>query len=105
MVSNAIVLEIRRLVAEGELTWTAIADRMNVSRTFVALVASGQRAERTARVVGKRAIAPTRCRECGGLVYKPCRLCRTRAHTRRWRLIQRITGIAPPEEPVPRRVA
>jgi hypothetical protein len=80
MLSDAIVLETRRLLDEGQLTWRAIAERLDVSRSFVGNIATGRRTLRTMPIEEKHDSLASRCRECGGLVYKPCRLCRTRTY-------------------------
>ena len=112
MFSDAIVLEIRRLLDEGGLSWRAIARQVGVSRGFVSNVAKGVRGvqstpftEPCPRRGDPADSLPSRCHGCGGMVYKPCRLCRTRAHQRRMRLIRGISGLHPPDGPVPRRVA
>jgi hypothetical protein len=105
MLSDAIVLEIRRLLSEGQLSWREIADRLGVSRSFVANVAGGRRALRTMPMVEKRDSLPSRCRKCGGLVYKPCRLCRTRTYQRLMRQGRRRPRPHRPMGPHSQRVA
>ena len=84
MIASQIVQEIRRLLAEGKLSQRKIADRTRVSRGTVAAIAGGKRTDqRPPRPAGKQPIpldtaGPLqRCPGCGGMVSKPCRLCRT----------------------------
>ena len=99
MLSLAVVLEIRRLLDEDELTQREIAVRLGVSRSTVCAVASGRRAielgvERPLnprRNEPKR--LPQRCHTCGGLVFAPCRLCRVRMYRAAY-------GPRPPGQPV-----
>lgn len=110
MYSDAIILEIRRRLEEGRLSWRAIGRQLGVSRGVVGNVAKGLRGVQTTPMVQKQESKPqeplpSRCRGCGGMVYKPCRLCRTRAHQRRMRIIHQISGVTQPVGPVPRRVA
>lgn len=89
MLPTTVVLEIRRLLDEGRWSHRQIARRLAVSRAVVRAIASGQRGlhGREATVVtlpGPRtACLAARCRECGGMVYQPCRLCAVRALRRR----------------------
>ena len=89
MLPTAMVLEIRRLLEEGELSYRTIATRLHVSRGVVANIANGRRglygSESNA---GRSSVTqslgiPARCRQCGGLVFEPCLLCRARAYRRR----------------------
>ncbi len=99
MLPLTVVLEIRRLLSESELSQRAIAARMGVARDTVRAVASGRRSlePRTAdqnrtprRYYSKPVIVPQRCAGCGGLVHIPCRLCRIREYQRRNELIRRL---------------
>jgi hypothetical protein len=110
MLSDAIVLEIRRLLGEGRLSWRAIGRQLGVSRGVVGNVAKGRRGIHSTPMFQKcerdrQDPLPTRCRGCGGRVYKPCRLCRTRAHQGRMRLIRQVAGVRPSEGPISRCVA
>ena len=87
--SNCRVREIRRLLDEGDLSQRDVAVRLGVSRGTVWRIASGRRGlhggGEVIQFVKKEATQslPTRCPGCGGKVYLPCRLCRTRAFARR----------------------
>lgn len=78
--------EIRRLLAAGE-SQRQIAARLGVSRNTVQAIATGRR-QRGGRInanlrfpeLAGPDVLPERCRGCGGLVYKPCVLCRARQH-------------------------
>jgi hypothetical protein len=105
MFSDAIVLETRRLLDEGQLSWRAIAERLDVSRSFVGNVAAGRRALQTMPIEEPHDSLASRCRECGGLVYKPCRLCRTRAYQRQVHRGRHVRRSHPSTGPRSRRVA
>lgn len=83
MIPAEIVLEIQRLLADGQLTQGQIAQKLGVSRTFVNFVHRGRlhtpfqtriRDDREAEPL------PRRCPECGAKVFMPCIACRTRAY-------------------------
>ncbi|MCA9261324.1 MAG: helix-turn-helix transcriptional regulator [Planctomycetales bacterium] len=90
MLTLSCVLEIRRHLDEGRLSQRKIAALMGVSRSTVGLIATGRRP-----MVGRQEetdpspwdyyhdALPQRCRQCGGMVFMPCVLCRTRACQRR----------------------
>ena len=93
MLPMDLVLEIQRLLEETELSRRAIARQLGVSRGVVNDIAAGRRA-----LVGaqprdgdawnpRRDVLPSRCSQCGGKVFMPCHLCRTRAVMRRERLL------------------
>ncbi len=86
MLADSVVSEIHRLLSEGRLSRRAIARQIGVSRGSVNLIANGQREAREGqpdeRRRQKRGLA-RRCRQCGGLVYLPCLLCRARTYQRR----------------------
>jgi hypothetical protein len=99
MLPLTVVLEIRRLLSESELSQRAIAARMGVARDTVRAIASGRRnldshtADRgrtPRRYYVKPLTVPQRCPGCGGLVHMPCRLCRVRDYQRRHELIRRL---------------
>lgn len=83
MISQGVVDQILRLLAEGRLSQRKISRALGVSRGTIGAIAKGHRPrprttdERwgdTYRPLGP----PTRCPGCGGLVYMPCLLCRVR---------------------------
>ena len=85
MIAPCVVHEIRRLLDEGKLSQRKIARTLRVSRGTVGAIASGKRLDYEAlwaarnNGVNANAGPPARCPDCGGMVYLPCRLCRTRA--------------------------
>ena len=105
MLSDAIVLETRRLLDENQLTWREIADRLGVSRSFVGNVSRGRRILRTMPIEEAQEALATRCRHCGGLVYKPCLLCRSRAYRLALQRDGKIRGSRRASGPRSRRVA
>ena len=76
--------EVKRLLAEDKLSHRQIGEMVGMSRTTVGAISSGKRPDYEARrleQVGEPAeqAGPwERCGGCGGMVYKPCRLCRVR---------------------------
>ncbi|MBX7168449.1 MAG: helix-turn-helix domain-containing protein [Pirellulales bacterium] len=83
MLSPELVLEIRRLLAEGRLSQRKIAKQLGVSRATVGAIASGKRPDYAPRLPREdEPLRPTgpprRCPRCGGMVYLPCRLCQVR---------------------------
>jgi len=77
------VQDIRQLLAQGGLSYRAIAQQTGVSRATVRAVDRGERSDdappRPVPQHSLRPLAPPkRCPTCGGLVYPPCRLCATR---------------------------
>jgi hypothetical protein len=84
MLSTAMVLEIRRLIVEGELSQRAIAATLGVSHGTVSNIARGKRGiygcdDVDEPPVDERPLGPpVRCRGCGGRVYQPCLLCQAR---------------------------
>jgi hypothetical protein len=102
MLPDALILEIRRLLDEGQLTHRLIAAKVGVSRGLVTNISRGRRNLRM-NGEGKFSI-PARCRHCGGMVYKPCVLCRTRAYQLRHEVL-RLTGRESSDDRNPRRVA
>jgi hypothetical protein len=79
--------EIRRMIDAG-VPQRQIAERLNVSRTTVQAIATGRRDPggrindelQYPRFATSSDALPERCRGCGGLVYKPCVLCRALRH-------------------------
>ena len=106
MLSDEIVEEIRRLLREGRLSWRAIGDRLGVSRGSVANVANGRRSSRTPRtLIDRHMKRPSRCPSCGGMVYKPCRLCRARTYQRVTSQIRVLSKSLRPDSPLSRQAA
>jgi predicted XRE-type DNA-binding protein len=110
MLSAALVLEIRRLLDEGELSQRAIARKLSVSRGTVANIANGRRglhgADEDREGIGDEPpAAPRRCRGCGGMVYEPCLLCRARGFRRRVEESRRLARKAARLPLTPRNVA
>lgn len=110
MLPTALIMEVRRLLDRRELSYREISKRLGVSRGIIAAMAKGQRGD-YGRDVGEesqvtsphRALSsPTRCRECGGLVYAPCRLCQARAIEARTLATRRLRY---EQTPKPRRAA
>jgi hypothetical protein len=111
MYSNAVFLEIRQLLDEGELSHRAIAARLHISRGVVTNIAAGRRGLRTRQTKHVRLSrdhslgTPARCRHCGGLVYEPCLLCRTRNYQQKIQEIRRQAVRSQVSIQSPRRVA
>lgn len=114
MLSAMKVLEIRCLLNQ-DVSQQAIADKLGVSRSTISAIANGRRGvfgreelrsrrrPRLGRVdVGVEAV---RCPGCGGLVYPPCLLCRTREYRRRRRIAQLDARTRQRRSDGPRRVA
>jgi transcriptional regulator with XRE-family HTH domain len=85
MIAPSVVQEIRRLLTEGKLSQRKIARLTGISRGTVGAIAAGRRPDyQPLRSAAEDEFAepagpPQRCPGCGGMVYLPCRLCRTRA--------------------------
>lgn len=98
MLPTAMVLEIRRLLDQGELSYRSIGTRLHVSRGVVANIANGRRGlHGNESNAGRSSVTqslgiPARCRHCGGLVFEPCLLCRTRAYQRRLEEVRRLAS-------------
>lgn len=76
------VEEVRRLLAEGALSYRAIARITGISRGTIGAIASGKRPDLRKRSEEKDEVLEgplERCPACGGYVYMPCRLCRVRS--------------------------
>ncbi len=88
MLSLAKINEINRLLRDENLSQRKIAKLLGVSRGTVGDIASGKRglygreprAENSQSNEPDLMTPPERCNGCGGLVYKPCMLCMTRAY-------------------------
>jgi hypothetical protein len=84
MIASHLVEQVEQLLAEGKLSHRKIARLTGVSRGTIGAIASGK------RCIRPRAMClwedepvipdtpPQRCPDCGGMVYMPCRVCRTR---------------------------
>ena len=89
MLPSAIVQEIRRLLDERRWSQRQIARRLAVSRGIVSAIANGRRGlfGRDPEEVAPPGPRPTslaaRCLSCGGMVFRPCRLCAVRAFRER----------------------
>ncbi len=80
MVDPAVIEEVKRLLADGQLSQRAVARVTGVSRSTVGAVAAGRRADYAARVPTVRPNGPPeRCPGCGALVAMPCLACRMEA--------------------------
>lgn len=103
------VLAIRRLLDEGELSQRAICRRLKVGRGTVSAIATGKRGlhgrETAMRILDDElAKVAARCPGCGGMVYQPCVLCRTRAYRTSMTALPLEQAPLAPDDP-PRRVA
>ena len=111
MFPNAVILEIRSLLDEGELSHRAIAEKVGVSRGVVDNIAGGRRnlrkhhEDRLRQSREHFQCIPKRCRCCGGLVFEPCLLCRTRNYQQRIHESRRHAVRSQMAVPTPRRVA
>ena len=100
MIPPSAVQEIRRLLAEGKLSYRKIAKVAGVSRGSVSLIASGKRPDYKPRKELAEEVPsgpPERCPSCGALVYMPCRLCRLRAFLARLKRLFARRSAGPPE--------
>jgi transcriptional regulator with XRE-family HTH domain len=85
MIAPSVVQEVRRLLAEGNFSQRRIAKLTGISRGTVGAIAAGRRPDyESLRPTANDELPepsgpPQRCPGCGGMVYLPCRLCRTRA--------------------------
>jgi len=86
LIPQAIVDEVKRLLAEDQLSQRKIAARLSISRGSVSNIAHGRRPDYAAR---KRDDEPAfdpdapkvRCTQCGAMAVMPCLACRDRAAT------------------------
>ena len=98
MLSLALVEEISRLLAEGQLSHRKIAAKLGVSRGTVGAIASGRRgmyghepgAENLS--LNQQSALAERCPTCGAMVYKPCLLCRSREYKQRQERLSKLAG-------------
>jgi hypothetical protein len=85
MLTQTVVAEIRRLLAEDELSHRKIALVTGVCRGTIGAIAAGKRPDyqqlrRTRQGEPlEPAGPPERCPGCGGMVYHPCRFCQARS--------------------------
>ena len=87
MLSQDVVIEIARLLFEGELSHRQIAARLGVGRSTVDAIASGRRGlhgsdHRTEYSPPSAAggAMPERCPHCGARIFPPCIACRAREY-------------------------
>ncbi len=84
MIAPHLVEQVEQMLAEGKLSYRKIARFTGVSRGTIGAIASGRRCIQPRRICFWEEepmipdTPPERCPECGGMVYMPCRLCRTR---------------------------
>lgn len=86
MLSEAKVKEVERMLATG-VSYRLIALERGVGRSTIGLIARGLRAPRRKRErdlcgTPNADALPSRCPECGALVYMPCGACRVRRFLR-----------------------
>ncbi|QDT75425.1 hypothetical protein [Lacipirellula limnantheis] len=104
MLSASLIMEIRRELDRGDLSHREISKRLGISRGIIAAMAKGERGDHGrvwagegVRSIPRRPLAsPVRCKECGGLVYPPCRLCQARACLERTLATRRLLRGADP---------
>jgi hypothetical protein len=83
MIAPHLVDQIQKLLADGKSSHRKIAQSTGVSRGTIAAIASGRRRirPRTTFIWEEEPLVPDtpprRCPGCGGMVYMPCRACRT----------------------------
>ena len=84
MITADLVEQVERLLAKGKLSHRKIARITGVSRGTIGAIATGRRRIQPRRMCFWEEeplvpnVPPQRCPDCGGMVYMPCRLCRTR---------------------------
>lgn len=90
MLSVEKVLEVKRLLDEGQLSRRAIAAQTAVSRGSVNAIANGERGlhgrlpdDDPDDGLPRLSTVPQRCPGCGGFVFMPCVLCEARVYTER----------------------
>lgn len=100
MLPTAIILEIRRLLDESQLSQRQIARKLDVSRGTVGAIANGRRGLYGRETIEQLAPLdepigmPSRCIGCGGMVMKPCVLCQARAFRHRVEQLRGSSGNA-----------
>ncbi len=96
MLALSTVVEIRRLLDEGQLSQRKIAAKLGVSRGSVGAIASGKRGlygrdpEEAHPELCSLDLPPERCPSCGGMVYMPCVLCRARRYGEQRRRLREL---------------
>jgi len=81
MLSKAVILEIDRLLREGQLSHRKIAQQLGVSRGTISAIVRGRRGLHGKEPVDERRSAKaTRCPACGYRVYLPCLICSARKY-------------------------
>ena len=84
MISAATVNEVKRLLAQGDLSQRDVARIAGVGRSTVANIAAGRWVNRPAPHASDDVWlprpngSPMRCPTCGGRVYMPCLACHVR---------------------------
>ncbi len=84
MIPPSVICQIRRMLAEGDVSQRRIAKITGISRATIGAIANGKRPDyherRSDELEFIRPMGPpVRCGGCGGLVWMPCRLCHIRA--------------------------
>ncbi len=85
MLAPTVVEEIRRLLADDQLSHRKISERTGVCRGTIGGIASGKRPDyqQLRRARQEDQLEPAgpleRCPGCGAMVYHPCRFCRARS--------------------------
>lgn len=88
MLAVHVVLEVKRLLDEGQLSRRSIAKKLGVGRATVQAIANGKRGLHGREPTGDRLhpdaqMPPSRCPGCGKLVVLPCLYCRVQAYAMR----------------------
>ena len=85
MIADAVVENVRHLLADGALSQRKIARRLGISRGTVNAISQGRRPDYSQLQTPEAANfpfpqgVPRRCPGCGGMVQMPCLLCHVRA--------------------------
>jgi hypothetical protein len=101
MIERQLLEQVEQMLTEGKLSYRKIARFTGVSRGTIGAIASGRR-----RIQPKRTcfweeeplvpdVPPERCPDCGGMVYMPCRACRTRKEMAKTQDIRALVGPHP----------
>jgi hypothetical protein len=101
----ATVIEIDRLLKEGELSQRKIAVRLGVSRGTVTAIASGRRGlhgqDSRHEDESMRKSPPERCPRCGYFVSLPCLVCRTRDYRDERKVLRIVPASLRPRRAMP----